>query len=189
MAAEAPGAEIGFAAPAFTLKGTDGRLHTLTQLAGARGTVVAFLCNHCPYVKAILPRLVRDARELAAIGVNVIGINSNDADAYPEDSFSRMVELAPGLSFPYLYDEPQAVARAYGAVCTPDFFGFDAGLKLRYRGRLDASRRETAPEGTPRDLYDAMSMIASTGHGPQAQHVAIGCSIKWRVRSGLRENR
>jgi peroxiredoxin len=180
MAAEAPQADLGFAAPAFTLPGTDGRHHSLEQLRGARGTVVAFICNHCPYVKAILPRLVRDARDLAALGVNVIGINANDATAYPEDSLERMVALAPTLSFPYLYDETQAVARAYGAVCTPDFFGFDAGLKLRYRGRLDASRKDTAPEGTPRDLFDAMRLVAQTGQGPAEQPVAIGCSIKWR---------
>jgi peroxiredoxin len=184
LAAEAPDAEIGFAAPAFALNGTDSRTHSLAQLAGARGTVVAFICNHCPYVKAILPRLTRDARDLAAIGVNVIGINSNDAATYPEDSFERMVELAPGLPFPYLYDESQVVARAYGAVCTPDFFGFDAGLKLRYRGRLDASRRQAAPAGTPRELFDAMTLIAATGQGPQTQHVAIGCSIKWRTEAG-----
>jgi len=143
--------------------------------------VVAFICNHCPYVKAILPRLVRDARDLAAIDVNVIAINSNDTDAYPEDRFERMVELAPSLSFPYLYDATQAVARAYGAVCTPDFFGYDAGLTLQYRGRLDASRKETAPEGTPRELYEAMRRIAATGRGPEQQHVCIGCSIKWRA--------
>ena len=192
MAAEAPGAKIGFVAPSFTLPGTDGRQHSLHELAGARGTVVAFICNHCPYVKAVLPRLVRDARELAALGVQVIGINPNDADAYPEDSFERMVELARDLSFPYLQDASQAVARAYDAVCTPDFFGFDAQLRLRYRGRLDASRKDTAPEGTPRDLYDAMQRVAETGHGPDVQPVAIGCSIKWRAaagRSGSRESR
>jgi hypothetical protein len=124
---------------------------------------------------------VRDARDLAAIGVRVIAINSNDTDAYPEDRFERMVELAPGLSFPYLYDASQTVARAYGAVCTPDFFGYDAGLRLQYRGRLDASRKETAPEGTARDLYEAMHSIATTGRGPELQHVCIGCSIKWRA--------
>ncbi|HMM84025.1 MAG: thioredoxin family protein [Gammaproteobacteria bacterium] len=178
MAAEAPAADLGRAAPPFALRGTDGHTHTLADLAGPRGTVVAFICNHCPYVKAILPRLVRDARDLKAIGVHVIGINANDATAYPEDSYERMVELA--LPFPYLHDETQQVARAYGAVCTPDFFGFDAQLQLRYRGRLDASRKDTAPEGTPRELFDAMKAVAETGRGPAEQHHCIGCSIKWR---------
>lgn len=183
MATAARPAEIGFAAPAFSLPGTDGRPHTLKELAGARGTVVAFICNHCPYVKAALPRLVRDARELAAIGVQVIAINSNDAAAYPEDSFPRMVEFSKGLPFPYLHDESQSAARAYGAVCTPDFFGFDASLKLCYRGRLDAARTEAPPAGAPRDLYEAMKMIAETGHGPKVQLASIGCSIKWRAGS------
>jgi peroxiredoxin len=180
MAAEAPDATMGWPAADFELRGTDGRLHSLRGLAGHKGTVVAFICNHCPYVKAILPRLVRDARELAGLGVAVIGINSNDAADYPEDSFERMVELAPSLSFPYLHDETQRVARAYGAVCTPDFFGFDGGLRLRYRGRLDASRRETAPASAPRELFEAMRMIAETGSGPREQYHSIGCSIKWR---------
>jgi peroxiredoxin len=179
MATEAPVAEIGFAAPAFSLPGTDGRPHALKELAGARGTLLAFICNHCPYVKAALPRLVRDARDLAAIGVRVIAINSNDAAAYPEDDFPHMVKLAKGLPFPYLHDESQSAARAYGAVCTPDFFGFDAGLKLRYRGRLDAARMDAPPAGAPRELYDAMKMIAETGLGPKVQHASIGCSIKW----------
>jgi peroxiredoxin len=181
MAAEAPQADIGWAAPDFALPGTDGRTHRLRDLAGPKGTVVGFICNHCPYVKAILPRLVRDARDLTALGVSVIGINSNDADTYPEDGFERMVALAPTLSFPYLFDESQTVARAYGAVCTPDLFGFDADLRLRYRGRLDASRKEAAPESTPRDLYEAMALIARTGRGPSVQHVGIGCSIKWKA--------
>jgi peroxiredoxin len=180
MATAAPLAELGWSAADFSLKGTDGRTHALRELAGARGTVVAFICNHCPYVKAILPRLVRDARDLAPLGVTVIGINSNDAESYPEDSLERMVELAPTLGFPYLHDESQAVARSYGAVCTPDFFGFDAALRLRYRGRLDASNKAAAPEGTPRELYEAMRLIADTGHGPPRQNVGIGCSIKWR---------
>jgi len=180
MAAEAPAADLGWPAVEFELPGTDGHMHRLRDLAGARGTVVAFICNHCPYVKAILPRLIRDSRDLARHGVNVVAINSNDAEAYPEDGFPRMVELALSLSFPYLHDASQDVAKAYGAVCTPDFFGFDAQLRLRYRGRLDASRKETAPEGTHRDLYEAMLMIAATGVGPTEQSAGIGCSIKWR---------
>jgi peroxiredoxin len=180
MAAQAPAADLGWRAVEFELPGTDGRVHRLSDLAGPNGTVVAFICNHCPYVKAVLPRLIRDARDLAGLGVNVVGINSNDAEAYPEDSFPRMVELAPSLSFPYLHDASQSVGKAYGAVCTPDFFGFDSELRLRYRGRLDASRKETAPEGTRRELYEAMRLIGATGAGPAEQNAGIGCSIKWR---------
>jgi len=184
MAAEAPEANRGWRAPDFTLPDTAGQMRSLGELKGANGTVVAFICNHCPYVKAVLPRLIRDARDLASLGVAVIGINSNDAGAYPEDSLERMAELAPSLSFPYLHDESQAVARSSGAVCTPDFFGFDAGLRLQHRGRLDASRKETAPEGTTRDLYEAMRSIAAGGRGPELQYACIGCSIKWRDDAG-----
>jgi len=180
MAAESNPAEIGWAAADFALRGTEGRIHNLHELAGPHGLVVAFICNHCPYVKAILPRLVRDARELEDLGVHLVGINSNDATTYPEDSFEHMRELAPTLSFPYLHDPDQSAARAYGAVCTPDFFGFDAGLRLRYRGRLDASRKHSAGADAPRELFEAMRLVAQTGHGPQVQHASIGCSIKWR---------
>jgi thiol-disulfide isomerase/thioredoxin len=180
MATTAPAAELGWQAPDFQLRGTDGQWHRLTELAGARGTVVAFICNHCPYVKAVLPRLVRDARELAAHGVNVIAINANDAVAYPDDSFERMVELARDWPFPYLHDETQQTAREFGAVCTPDFFGLDGHLRLRYRGRLDASLKATADSDAPRELFDAMCMIAESGQGPAQQHPGMGCSIKWR---------
>lgn len=180
MAAIAPAAELGWLAPDFHLRGTDGSWHRLSGLAGPRGTVVAFICNHCPYVKAVLPRLLRDARDLAAFGVNLIAINANDADAYPEDNFERMVEIARDWPFPYLHDETQEIARAFGAVCTPDFFGLDAGLRLRYRGRLDASLKAAADSDAPRELFEAMRQIADTGHGPAEQHPAIGCSIKWR---------
>jgi thiol-disulfide isomerase/thioredoxin len=180
MAAIAPAAELGWQAPDFQLRGTDGSWHRLSELAGSRGTVVAFICNHCPYVKAVLPRLVRDARELAAHGVNVIAINANDATAYPDDSFERMVELARDWPFPYLHDETQQTARDFGAVCTPDFFGLDAELRLRYRGRLDASLKATAESDAPRELFDAMCMIAESGQGPAQQHPGMGCSIKWR---------
>ena len=180
MAAEAPAADLGWAAADFTLPGTDGGMHALRDLTGARGTVVAFICNHCPYVKAILPRLVRDARDLVSLGVRVIAINSNDARAYPEDRFDKMVELAPSLPFPYLHDASQAVARAYGAVCTPDFFGFDAGLALRYRGRLDSSGMKKIAD-SKQELLDAMKQVAKTGHAPEQQNPSIGCSIKWRA--------
>ncbi len=180
MAAIAPAAELGWLAPDFQLRGTDGGWHRLSELAGARGTLVAFICNHCPYVKAVLPRLVRDARELAAYGVNVIAINANDATAYPEDSFERMVGIARDWPFPYLHDETQQIARAFGAVCTPDFFGLDERLRLRYRGRLDASLKVAADSDAPRELFDAMCLIAASGQGPAQQYPGMGCSIKWR---------
>ena len=180
MAVESPATPLGSTAPEFTLRGTDGRLHALRDLAGARGTVVAFLCNHCPYVQAVLPRLLRDARELAPLGVEVIAINPNDAVAYPEDSYARMVEVARDWPFPYLHDETQAIARAYGAVCTPDFFGYDAALHLRYRGRLDAGRKQPV-EDAPRELFEAMQRIVSGQLPPPRQYPAMGCSIKWRV--------
>ncbi len=142
---------------------------------------MAFICNHCPYVKAIADRLARDARDLALLGVMVVAINSNDATAYPEDSFANMKLFAEhnGFGFPYLHDETQAVARAYGAVCTPDFYGFDANLSLQYRGRLDASRQHAGPTDARRELYEAMRQIAETGTAPRNQHPSLGCSIKW----------
>jgi peroxiredoxin len=182
MATESPTGELGVAAPAFSLPATDGRTLTLDDVRGEHGLVVVFMCNHCPYVQGALPHLVRDARELAKLGVGVVGINSNDAASYPDDSFERMAWLAGDLSlpFPYLYDETQQVARAYGAVCTPECFGFDAGLRLRYQGRVDASRKEPV-EDAPRDLFDAMREIARSGVAPELQYPAFGCSIKWKI--------
>jgi hypothetical protein len=141
-----------------------------------------FICNHCPFVQAILDRLVRDTADLAAAGVRSVAIMSNDVSRYPADAPPEMARLAAekGFAFPYLYDEDQSVARAYGAVCTPDFFGFDANLGLQYRGRLDASRLEPAPPGARRELYEAMIEVARTGRGPADQTPSIGCSIKWR---------
>ncbi len=184
MAEQAPEVEIGLQAPRFELPSTDGGTIRLAGVAGAKGTVVAFICNHCPYVQAVADRLARDARDLALLGVTLVAINANDATAYPEDSFAHMKRFAEkhGFGFPYLHDESQAVARAYGAVCTPDFFGFDASLALKYRGRLDASRKEAAPAGARRELYEAMRQIAETGIGPDEQHPSIGCSIKWREK-------
>jgi peroxiredoxin len=178
VAVESTATALGAAAPEFTLRGTDGRMHSLHELRGARGTLVAFLCNHCPYVQAVLPRLLRDARELAPLGV--IAINPNDAVAYPEDGYARMVEIARDWPFPYLHDETQQVARAYGAVCTPDFFGYDAALRLRYHGRLDAGRKQPL-EDAPRELFEAMRRIASGQLPLPQQYPAMGCSIKWRA--------
>ncbi|MBU2479179.1 MAG: thioredoxin family protein, partial [Gammaproteobacteria bacterium] len=144
--------------------------------------LVMFICNHCPYVKAVLDRLIRDTRELQVQGVNSVAIMSNDPTEYPEDSFDNMRQIAQALDFPfpYLLDETQAVAKAYGAVCTPDFFGYNKDLALQYRGRLDASRKQTAPADARRDLYEAMLEVARTGHGPVEQIPSMGCSIKWK---------
>jgi len=178
---QTPLCEFGARAPDFALPGTDGKIHALKDLAGPNGTVVAFICNHCPYVKAILDLLIRDARDLAAIGVATVAVCSNDAEAYPEDSFENMRRIAEAKAFPfpYLRDESQAVARAYGAVCTPDFFGYDADLRLQHRGRLDASRTTVVP-GARRELFEAMRQVAGTGRGPAEQSPSMGCSIKWR---------
>jgi peroxiredoxin len=182
MAAQAPKAASDFEAPDFTLPATDGKTYSLSDLKGDKGTVVAFICNHCPYVAAMIERLVRDARELAPLGVNVIAICSNDAANYPEDSFPNMRSFAEryDFPFPYLHDESQKVARAYGAVCTPDLFGFDDKLRLAYRGRLDTGRTEPPPPGAKRELFDAMTLVSKTGKGPPEQAHSVGCSIKWK---------
>ncbi len=182
MAAIAPVCDFGWKAPDFDLPGVDGKRHTLADVRGEKGTVVVFICNHCPYVKAIIDRLVRDAKELQGMGIGFVAISSNDAEQYPEDSFERMKAFAAehGFPFPYLYDEDQSVARRYGAVCTPDFFGFNADDELQYRGRLDSSGKEPAAPDARRELFEAMKQVAETGHGPQEQTPAMGCSIKWK---------
>ncbi|GAB4385182.1 thioredoxin family protein [Albidovulum sp.] len=183
MAVSPPVCDFGWKAPDFTLPATDGRRLSLQDIRGPKGTLVMFICNHCPYVLAVLDRIIRDARDLAALGIGVAAICSNDAEAYPEDSFENMKRMAEerGFPFPYLHDEDQSVARAYGAACTPDFFGFDADLGLQYRGRLDASRREAGPSDLRRDLYEAMKQVAETGRGPAEQIPSMGCSIKWKA--------
>ncbi len=166
----------------FSLLNTDGKEYKLTELMGPHGTVVMFICNHCPYVKAIFPRLIADAKALKQSGIYCIAINSNDASAYPEDSFDNMQRLAEQLElpFPYLWDESQTVAQAYGAVCTPDFFGYNVAGELQYRGRLDASKREAAAKDAPHELLEAMLLVAKTGRGPEQQIPSMGCSIKWK---------
>jgi peroxiredoxin len=177
-----PLCDFGWSAPDFTLPGIDGKPHSLSSCRGPRGRLVMFICNHCPYVKAVLPRILRDCRELAGLGIGAVAIMSNDPTDYPEDSFDNMRRIATEMDFPfpYLLDASQAVAKAYGAVCTPDFFGFDAGLGLQYRGRLDASGKAPAPADARRELFEAMREVAATGHGPRAQTAGMGCSIKWR---------
>ncbi|MCS3904410.1 peroxiredoxin [Methylohalomonas lacus] len=179
---ETPVCEFGQPAPEFSLKGVDEKEWTLTDCAGERGTLVMFICNHCPYVKAIIDRLVRDTRELRNLGAGAVAIMPNDSDNYPEDSFANMQRFARehDFHFPYLIDQTQEVARAYGAVCTPDFFGYNADLGLQYRGRLDASKTEPAPGDARRELFEAMKQVAETGQGPADQIPSMGCSIKWR---------
>ncbi len=176
-----PAGEPGSSAPAFDLPGTDGKRHTLASVRGANGTVVMFICNHCPYVKAVAAKITRDMAELAQHGVGSVAIMSNDPAAYPEDSFDRMKSFAAqhAFPFPYVIDETQDVGRAYGAVCTPDFFGYDRDLKLVYRGRLDASGRSDDPAAA-RELFTAMREVARTGRTSGIQHPSVGCSIKWK---------
>ena len=179
---ETPICDFGAPAIDFALPGTDGKVWTLDQCRGDKGLLVMFICNHCPYVKSIRDRLLRHTRELLNYGINSVAIMANDPADYPEDSFENMKFVAQQYNypFPYLLDESQDVAKAYGAVCTPDFFGYNAGLELQYRGRLDASRKEAAPVGAHRDLFEAMLQVARTGRGPQEQIPSMGCSIKWK---------
>ena len=183
MAAQAPICDFGWKAPDFTLPGVDGKTYSLEGLRGPNGTLVMFICNHCPYVKAVIDRIVRDATELRSYGIASVAISSNDAVHYPDDSFANMKRFAAehGFTFPYFYDESQEVARAYDAACTPDFFGFNADVELQYRGRLDESGRDPAGPHVRRDLFEAMKQIADTGAGPREQIPSIGCSIKWKA--------
>ena len=182
VSTETPICDFGWQAPDFTLPGIDGKNWRLQDCMGEKGLLVMFICNHCPYVKAIRERIVRDTRELIQHGINSVAIMSNDPTQYVEDSFENMQAIASQFDFPfpYLVDESQTVARAYGAVCTPDFFGFNTAGELQYRGRLDASRKETAPASARRELFEAMRLVAETGQGPVKQIPGIGCSIKWR---------
>lgn len=166
----------------FSLPGVDGKDWSLAGCAGEKGLLVMFICNHCPYVKSIRDRIVRDTRELKALGVNTVAIMSNDPAEYEEDSFENMKKVSDefGFDFPYLMDATQQVAKTYGAVCTPDFFGYNADLKLQYRGRLDESRKEAAAGDVRRDLFDGMAEVAKTGKGPKEQVPSMGCSIKWK---------
>jgi len=179
---ETPVCEFDKAAIDFSLPGVDGKEWSLADCAGDKGLLVMFICNHCPYVKAIRERLVRDTTALKELGVNTVAIMSNDPTEYKEDSFKNMQKISAefDFSFPYLLDETQEVAKAYGAVCTPDFFGYNADLKLQYRGRFDASRKETAAEDVRRDLFESMKEVAETNKGPAEQIPGMGCSIKWK---------
>ncbi|WP_293644322.1 thioredoxin family protein [Thiolapillus sp.] len=184
---QTPVCDFGKPAVDFSLPGTDGKVWTLEDCRGKKGLLVMFICNHCPYVKAVLDRLVRDTRELRELGVNSVAIMSNDPHQYEEDSFENMQKIAreKDFPFPYLLDATQEVAKAYGAVCTPDFFGYNADLQLQYRGRLavpGAPGRQPQggrTEDARRDLFEAMKHVAETGKGPEVQIPSMGCSIKW----------
>jgi peroxiredoxin len=180
MAATPPVCDFGAPAHDFALPDLDGETVTLDDVRGRNGTLILFICNHCPYVRSVIGRIVEDARVLMEAGVGVAAIMSNDYRAYPADAPERMRAFAAenDFPFPYLLDESQAVARTYGAVCTPDFFGYDADLGLQYRGRLDESKTVLVPDAR-RELRDAMLAVARTGKGPAEQIPSMGCSIKW----------
>lgn len=177
-----PVCDFGIKAPEFKLLGVDGQQWTLEKCMGKKGLLVMFICNHCPYVKAIQQRILRDVAELKTLGIASVAISSNNADEYPADSFENMQLLAKELNFdfPYLLDETQSVAKEYSAVCTPDFFGYNHRQELQYRGRLDASKKEAAANDVKRDLFEAMKQVAQSEHGPKEQIASMGCSIKWK---------
>lgn len=179
---ETPVCNFGEKAHEFNLPGIDGKTWSLHECNGENGLLVMFICNHCPYVKSIQTQLVKDIRVLQQSGINSVAIMSNDPSDYPEDSFENMKKIAEKFQypFPYLFDETQQVAKNYGAVCTPDFFGYNKSLELQYRGRLDASGMKKPSENLKRDLVEAMIMVANTGKGPADQIPSMGCSIKWK---------
>ena len=184
MAVTTPICNFGWKAPDFSLRGTDNKIYSLPNAKGLRGILVVFVSNHCPYVKAIAKRLAADAKALQQMGIGVIAIMANDPKQNIEDSFENMAIIAQDydFTFPYVFDETQDVARAYDAVCTPDFFGFNSNLELQYRGRLDESGRVPSSATSRRELVEAMTQVAETGMGPKEQIPSIGCSIKWRPK-------
>ena len=182
MPVNAPNNNLDMLAPPFNLINIDDKFISLEKAKGNHGTVIVFICNHCPYVKAIASRLKKEADELLKNSINTIAIMSNDTSKYPDDSFENMKIFANKykFNFPYLYDETQEVAQKYNAVCTPDFFGFDKNLKLKYRGRLDSGTMNSDKDKINRELYNAMIKIKNLGEGPIEQNNSIGCSIKWK---------
>jgi len=182
MLTQTPICDFGKKAIPFKLKSTEGKIISLEDLKGENGTLVMFICNHCPYVKAITKDIVEDCNELKKIGINSVAISSNDPTNYPEDSFENMIEFAKknDFSFPYLIDETQETAKAYDAVCTPDFFGYNKDLELQYRGRSRELKNLIPIRDGKSDLYKAMKLIAETNNGPKDQIPSAGCSIKWK---------
>ena len=181
MLLDTPLCDFGWKAPDFTLSDPDGKAVTMSEQLGESGLLIAFICNHCPFVLDMAERLADDLAEMQASGVNVLAVMPNDYQNYPSDSPEQMKRFAAkyGFTFPYLVDEGQSVARAYDAVCTPDFFGLNKGGELQYRGRLDDQRMGDSSR-TTKELVNAMKQIAETGRGPKEQYPSMGCSIKWR---------
>ncbi|MEO9460302.1 MAG: thioredoxin family protein [Lentilitoribacter sp.] len=182
MLLDTPLCDFGWKAPEFTLSDPDGQKFIMSEHLGEEGLLIAFICNHCPYVKAIGERLKQDTDDLMENGVNVLAVMSNDYHDYAADNPENMKVFSAhyGFNFPYLVDETQSVGKAYNAICTPDFFGFNKNGELQYRGRLDDVRMNASPGDRTRELYDAMMQIAKTGEGPREQQPSMGCSIKWR---------
>ncbi len=174
--------KLGIEAPEFKLLDVSGKIFSLKQISGKNGTVIAFICNHCPYVIAIAERLSNEAKELSKLSINTIAIMSNDVIQYPEDSYENMQTFAKKyhFSFPYLFDETQEVAKKYGAVCTPDIYGFNKKNLLCYRGRIDSAVMKSDDKKIDRELYSAMIKIKNENIGPEKQYNSFGCSIKWK---------
>ena len=165
----------------FELKDVSEKTYNFKDLVGEKGTLIMFICNHCPYVKAVIKDIVYDANKLKNLNINTVAVMSNDTKNYPDDSFENMIKFSKinKFNFPYLFDETQEIAKKYGAVCTPDFFGYNGNLELQYRGRI-RELKDLKPVSTgERDLFNAMKMIAETGRGPQKQIPSMGCNIKW----------
>ena len=185
VALETPICNFGWMAPDFSLKGIDEKNYSFSDVKGENGTLVMFICNHCPYVKSVIGRIVEDCKILQENAIGIIAIMSNDVNDPKyghEDSFENMIKFSKNnqFSFPYVYDETQETGREYDAVCTPDFFGFNSNNKLQYRGRLESSKQELVPNAR-KELLEAMLQVAKNGKGPKEQIPSIGCSIKWKT--------
>ena len=182
MPIQTPICDFGKKALPFELKSTDNKIISLNEIKGENGTLIMFICNHCPYVKAVTKDIVNDCEELKKIGINSVAICSNDSDNYPEDSFENMIKFSKNnnFNFPYLIDETQKVAKTYNATCTPDFFGYNKNLELQYRGRMRELKNLIPISEGESDLFKAMKQISETGQGPKDQIPSAGCGIKWK---------
>jgi len=181
MAIKTPICDFGQAAKSFELKSTNSEIIKLNDVKGKKGTLIMFVCNHCPYVKAVIKDIVEDCKNLEKLGVKAVAISANDPINFPADSFENMIEFGKEhqFNFPYLFDSTQKVAKSYDAVCTPDFFGYNDDLKLQYRGRIRGLENLKPVRTGDSDLFNAMKQIVETGKGPEKQIPSIGCSIKW----------